>query len=144
MPPSTPAEAMPAAPLRQELRSAFDAVPDDVRRRWIELRELVLETAARTDGVSSVSENLKWGEPSFSVRSGTPVRLGWKPSSPGIVRLLVHCQTDLVARWRERYGDLFAFEGTRAIALPLDQILLREELSHCIAMALTYKRRPAA
>jgi hypothetical protein len=141
MPPSTPAEAMPAAPLRQELRSAFDAVPDDVRRRWIELRELVLETAAQTERVDGVTESLKWGEPSFAVRSGTPIRLGWKPSSPGIVRLLVHCQTDLVARWRGLYGETLTFEGTRAIALPLVGKLPREELTHCIAMALTYKRR---
>lgn len=141
MPPSTPAEAMPAAPLRQELRSAFDAVPDDVRRRWIELRELVFETAAQTEGVGPVTESLKWGEPSFAVRSGTPIRLGWKPSSSAIVRLLVHCQTDLVARWRELYGEILTFEGTRAIALPLDRELPSEELTHCIAMALTYKRR---
>lgn len=141
MPPSTPAEAKPAAPLRQELRSAFDAVPDDVRRRWIELRELVLETAAQTEGAGPVTESLKWGEPSYAVRSGTPIRLGWKPSSPGIVRLLVHCQTDLVARWRELYGETLTFEGTRAIALPLVGKLPREELTHCIAMALTYKRR---
>ena len=141
MPTLTPAEAKPAAPLRQELRSAFDAVPDEVRRRWIELRELVFETAAQTDGVGAVSESLKWGEPSFTVRGGTPVRLGWKPSSPGVVRLLVHCQTDLVTRWRERYGNVFVFEGTRAVAIPLHQPLPREELTHCIAMALTYKRR---
>ena len=141
MPPSTPAEAKPAAPLRQELRSAFDAVPDDVRRRWTELRELVFETAAQTAGVGGVTESLKWGEPSYAVRSGTPIRLGWKPSSPGIVRLLVHCQTDLVARWRELYGETLTFEGTRAIALPLVGKLPREELTHCIAMALTYKRR---
>lgn len=141
MPPSTPAEAKPAAPLRQELRSAFDAVPDDVRRRWIELRALVLETAAQTEGVGPVTESLKWGEPSFAVRSGTPIRLGWMPSSPGIVRLLVHCQTDLVARWRELYGETLTFEGTRAIALPLVGKLPSEELTHCIAMALTYKRR---
>lgn len=137
MPPSTPAEAKPAAPLRQELRSAFDAVPDDVRRKWIELRELVLET----EGAGPVTESLKWGEPSYAVRSGTPIRLGWKPSSPGIVRLLVHCQTDLVARWRELYGETLTFEGTRAIALPLVGKLPREVLTHCIAMALTYKRR---
>ena len=75
------------------------------------------------------------------MRSGTSIRLGWKPSSPGIVRLLVHCQTDLVARWRELYGETLTFEGTRAIALPLVGKLLREDLTHCIAMALTYKRR---
>lgn len=141
MPPLTPAEAKPAAPLPQELRSAFNAVPDEVSRRWHELRALLLETAAKTDGIGAVSESLKWGEPSFAVRSGTPVRLGWKPSSRDIVRLLVHCQTDLIARWRERYGETFTFEGTRAITLPLDQKLPREELTHCIAMALTYKRR---
>lgn len=141
MPPSTPAETRPDEPLPQELRSAFNAVPDEVSRRWHELRELVLETAAQTDGVGAVTESLKWGEPSFAVRSGTPIRLGWKPSSPDIVHLLVHCQTDLVTRWRERYGDTLSFEGTRAITLPLDRKLPREELTHCIAMALTYKRR---
>lgn len=141
MPPSTPAQASRAAPLPQELRSAFAAVPDEVSAFWTELRALVLETAARTDGAGAVAESLKWGEPSFAAPGGTPIRLGWKPASPGTVRLLVHCQTDLVSRWRERYGDTFVFEGTRAIALPLGQRLPRAELAHCIAMALTYKRR---
>lgn len=141
MPRSIAGPSVSFRPLPQELRSAFDTVPVEVRAYWHDLRALILETADRTEGAGAISESLKWGEPSFRAPGGTPVRLGWKASTPDVVRLLVHCQTDLVSRWRERYGDTFTFEGTRAIALPLDQKLPRAELAHCIAMALTHKRR---
>ena len=126
----------------EQVRAAFDALPPAPREMWFALRTLILDTAEATDGVGPLSETLKWGEPAYvtgATKSGTPVRLGWKPATPEIVKLLVHCQTDLVTRWRERYGDTLRFEGTRAILLDVAAPLPKAELRHCIAMALTCK-----
>ncbi|MEQ8557676.1 MAG: DUF1801 domain-containing protein [Henriciella sp.] len=125
----------------QKVRKAFDAVPDRVRHKWYALRALILQTAEATPGVGPLTETLKWGEPSYAAASGTPVRLGWKPAEPDTIKLLVHCQTSLVDDWRERYGEMFRFEGTRALLLDVNAPLPDAQLSHCIAMALTYKRR---
>jgi hypothetical protein len=49
-----------------------------------------------------------------------------------------HCQTDLVGRFRGLFPDCFRFEGNRAIVFLADDVVPRQELSLCIAMALTY------
>ena len=128
--------------LASPVEQAFERVPAPVATAWSALRAVILETAANMPEVGPVTESLKWGEPSFSTdrtKSGTPIRLGWKAATPDTVKLLVHCQTSLVPRWRELYGDRLSFEGTRAILLDIRQPLPREELAHCVAMALTYK-----
>lgn len=127
--------------LADDVRTVFMAVPEPVRHVWLGLRALIFETAASIPACGPLTETLKWGEPSYVTRSGTPVRLGWKAAMPETVKLLVHCQTDLVDRWREQYGGTLGFEGNRAILLDLQATLPREKLAHCIAMALTYKRR---
>jgi hypothetical protein len=124
--------------------AAFDAVPPPARAYLLALRDLILATAQKTSGVGPLTETLKWGEPAFlteATKSGTTIRLGWKPAEPGIVRLLVHCSTTLVNEWRDRYAGTLAFEGTRAIRLDARAPLPRAELAHCIAMALTYHAR---
>ena len=127
-----------------DVREAFAAVPDRVRDKWYALRALIRSVAASTEGVGPLTETLKWGEPAFLTeqsKSGTPVRLGWKAAMPGTVKLLVHCQTSLVSEWRALYGNTLRFEGARAILLDVDDPLPDDELTPCIAMALTYKRR---
>lgn len=73
-------------------------------------------------------------------RHAHPAQLVGK--SPEHVALLVHCQTSLVNAWRDRFGDAFTYDGTRALHVPLDAPLNQDALRHAIAMALTY-RRPA-
>ena len=58
--------------------SLFKAYPPAVRTRLMALRDLVLDTAARTTGVGRLTETLKWGQPSYlteETRSGTTVRI---------------------------------------------------------------------
>lgn len=122
-----------------DVRAVFAACPPPARALLLDVRALIFRTAASHTGVGPLTESLKWGEPSYASKAGTPVRLGWKPSTPDTVKLLVHCQTDLVPRWRELYGETFRFEGNRAILLDVKVPLPAGELAHCIAMALTYK-----
>jgi hypothetical protein len=61
--------------------------------------------------------------------------------------LFFHCQTDLVATFRELYPTELSFEGNRSIVLHVDDPVPEQALSHCVGLALTYhlrKRRPSA
>ena len=45
--------------------SRFKAYPSTVRSKLMALRELLLDTAAKTTGVGKLTETLKWGQPSY-------------------------------------------------------------------------------
>jgi hypothetical protein len=125
----------------------FDAYPEHVRRAMLALRELIFDTAARTDGVDELEETLKWGEPAYLTaksKSGTTVRIAWKEKQPERYALYVHCQTNLIDTFRTLFPHDFEFEGNRAIVFELGALLPRDTLSLCIAQALTYHLRKRA
>jgi hypothetical protein len=71
-----------------------------MRRRLLALRELIFDTAASTEGVGELEETLKWGEPACLTpksRSGTTVRIVWKPSDPTRYAMYFHCVVPLLA-----------------------------------------------
>lgn len=132
------------APAPASVQAVFDAKPAAPRAYLGTLRALIRDTARTTPGVGPLTETLKWGEPAFltdATKSGTTIRLGWKPATPQTAQLLVHCATTLVNEWRNLYAGTLAFAGTRAILLDITAPLPRAELAHCIAMALTYHAR---
>ncbi|MEQ9188343.1 MAG: hypothetical protein RLP15_11455 [Cryomorphaceae bacterium] len=47
-----------------EVKNVFDKYPERVKSKMLALRDIVLETAEETEGISHVEETLKWGEPS--------------------------------------------------------------------------------
>ena len=52
----------------------------------------------------------------------------------------------LIATFEQMYGDLFMFEGERAILFDASDEIPEKALGHCIALALTYhlnKKKPA-
>ena len=51
-----------------------------------------------------------------------------------------NCNTSLVDKFRELYGDVFMFEGNRAIVFGEADEIPVAELKHCISLALTYHR----
>ena len=127
----------------RDVAQAFDALPLKVRRAVLELRSLILETAASMGEVGLLSETLKWGVPAFlteRTKSGTTVRLGLDESA-ATVSIFVHCQTTLVSEWRDRYGEDLKFIGNRELRLSADAPLPTDKLKHCVAMALTYHSR---
>lgn len=137
--------APPAAPAN--VQAVLNAMPAAPRACLSRLRALVLDTAAGTPGVGPLTETLKWGEPAFltnATKSGTTIRLGWKPAAPDTAQILVHCSTTLVNDWCDLYSGTLAFSGTRAIDLDINAPLPEAALSHCIAMALTYHARKHA
>lgn len=137
-----PAAANTLSEMPAEVTAVFSAVPQPARETLLDLRELIADAAAATN-VTPITETLKWGEPAYipPAKTGTAVRLGWKPATPDTVRLLVNCRTSLVEQWREHYGDTLDFEGRRALVLPAAGPIPTEAIRHCIALALTYRRR---
>lgn len=122
----------------------YDRYPAAVRTRLLELRALILRTAAATDGVGPLDETLKWGQPSFLTRqsgSGSTIRIDARRGDPGHYALYVHCQSGLMGEFRALYGDRLRLEGDRAVVLSIDEDVPEETLGHCIALALTHHRR---
>ena len=126
--------------LNPDVARVFDGYPKPMREKVMRLRKLVLDTASETEGVRELEETLKWGEPSYLARGGSTVRIDWKDRTPDRYAIYFNCNTSLVGTFREFYGDLFRFEGNRAIVFGAADPLPVNELKHCVALALTYHR----
>ncbi len=137
---------MTAKPPPEAAAEVFGRYPAATQRRLAALRDLILSTARKTEGVGAIEETLKWGQPSYltaETGSGTTIRIDAVKDDPVEVALYVNCQTDLVATWRARYPELI-YEKDRAIRLAAGEPLPVEALRHCIALALTYHARKKA
>ena len=119
---------------------AFNRYPADINQAMLTLRQLILNTAAETDGVTSLEETLKWGEPSYLTKGGSTIRIDWKQSSPNEYAMYFNCQSKLIDTFRELYSDVLSFEGNRAIVFKVGSELPVNELKHCISLALTYHK----
>ncbi len=122
------------------IKAHFDTYPENARARLMQLRAFIYELAEQLTS-NTVEESLKWGEPSYRVKSGSPIRMDWKQKTPDHYYLFFHCQTKLVDTFRELYGEQLRFEGNRAIVLPLTQPLPEAPIRHCLTLALTYQQR---
>jgi hypothetical protein len=119
--------------------AVFDSFPPKVRSRLLALRALIFDTAAATGGVGALEETLRWGEPSYLTtqsQSGSMIRLNFRD---GKCAMCFHCQTNLVARFREIYPGSLNCEGNRAILLGDGDDFPEDALRHCVALALTYR-----
>ena len=130
------------------VEAAFKSGPAPVRAKLKALRRLILDTAKRTKGAGRIEEALKWGQPSYltaETGSGSTIRIDRVKSADNEVAMFFHCQTDLVATFRELYPEL-RYSGNRAILLDAGKKLPEAELRHCVALALTYhlrRKKPA-
>ncbi|HDV5391064.1 TPA: DUF1801 domain-containing protein [Vibrio cholerae] len=122
------------------VKDRFDEYPENARVRLEELRNLVFQVASELK-LGEVDETLKWGEPSYSVKTGSPLRMDWKLKSPNNYYLFFNCQTKLVDTFRELYSDELVFQGNRAIVLTLSKPLPETVIKSCLELALTYHQR---
>lgn len=124
--------------------ATFKAYPPGVRARLMALRETIFEVAAATPGVGTLTETLKWGQPSYLTEetgAGTTVRIDRLKGDNGGHAAYFHCQSGLVGLFRQLYPDAFAYEGERALILRPGARVPERELRHCIALALTHHLR---
>ena len=121
--------------------AVLESYPPALRERLMRLRSLILDTAAATDGVGPLEETLKWGQVSYLTSasgSGTTVRID-RDKRTGRPAIYVHCQTNLLSRYRALYPDAFGYDGDRGVVVgdTPDEAALK----HIIALALTYHAR---
>ena len=106
--------------------SVFEAYPPTIQRKLLEIRRLIFETAAKTEGVGKLEETLKWGDPAYvtaETKSGTTVRIAWRRSKPSHYAMYFH--------W---------YEGNRALIFKKPDPIPVEALRRCVAASLTYHR----
>jgi hypothetical protein len=105
------------------------------------MRALIL-AAAEATRTTPLQETMKWGQPAYvpAKKNGTTIRLGWSPKAPDHCCLFVHCQTDLVGRWRSLYPVEFTYQDNRAVLVPVTGPYAKAALQQMAGMALTYHR----
>jgi hypothetical protein len=139
-----PIAGKPHVPARNAaVEAVFTSYPSPVKSRLLALRQLIFDTAKATSGVGALEEALKWGQPSYLTtesRSGSTIRIDQVKAQAGQYAVYFHCQTDLVATFRELYPEL-RYGGNRSIVLDASEKLPKAALRHCVALALTYHAR---
>ena len=118
----------------------FANYPDQVREKMLGLRALVIEAAEELEGISSIEETLKWGEPSYLTKHGSTLRMDWKPKAPNQFAMYFKCTSRLVETFRIVFKNKFAFEGNRAIVFKMEDQIPKHELKECIKATLTYHK----
>ncbi len=123
------------------VKAIFEAYSPPLRKALLRLRSVIFSTAADCKGVGELTECLKWRQPAYLTnqsKSGSTIRIDAVRGQENVYAAYFHCQTDLVARFREVYPRTFIFEGNRAMHFSVGEPLPEEQLRHCLAMTLTY------
>lgn len=121
-------------------KSKFENYPKEINSRLMYLRQLVLEAAEAIVGLKELEETLKWGEPSYLAKHGSTLRIDWKKKTPDKYAVYFKCTSKLVPTFKLIHGDLFEYEGNRAILFSLDQELPQKEFKMCVSMVLRYHK----
>jgi hypothetical protein len=122
-----------------DVDDTFMEYPLLYRKRLLELRELIFDTGERIDKTNKIEESLKWGQPSYTCKGASPVRIDRFEKDK--IAMFFHCQTTLVETFRKLFANDLMFSKNRAIVLDPKKELPVEELKICIEMALTYHNK---
>jgi len=123
-----------------EVAEIFKNYPQTMREKLLFLRQLILDTASKTEGINNVEETLKWGEPSYLTKGGSTIRIAWEKSTPKQYTMYFNCKTKLVDTFKQLYYDKFKFESNRAIVFNENDEISIKALKHCIALSLSYHK----
>lgn len=121
------------------VKQKFASYPEDIALLLNRIRNLIF-SVAKKEGITDITETLKWGEPSYISAIGSTIRFDWKAEDPDQYCIYFNCKTSLIETFKEVYGDTFNYQGDRAIIFKTDQNIPIEALAQCISMALRYKK----
>ena len=124
-----------------QVTKVFSRYPEAMRSRLLFLRQLIFDTASEIKGLAKVEETLKWGEPAYLVKGGSTIRIDWKASAPEQYAIYFNCKTKLIDTFKELYGDVFHFEGNRAIVFAENDKIPIQQVKFCFLLSLTYHSR---
>lgn len=123
--------------MEKELRGVLQHYPEQAQTKFRQIHQLMLDIAKQSE-LGTVEASIKWGEPSFVTKQGSPVRIAWKEASPDQIGIFFICTTRLVDTFRELYADTLDLHENRAIHLRLQDPLPQTELGHCLQLAFNY------
>lgn len=121
-----------------EVAAIYNSYSESQKQVLLKLREIIFDTAKKLNDIDEVEESLKWNQPSYVVKHGSPIRLGVFDSNN--VAIFFNCNTTLVKNFRILFNDILEFSNNRAIILNPKIKLPINELMVCIEMALTYHK----
>lgn len=125
--------------MSKTISDKYAGYSETVRERMLRFREYIFSVAKQLE-IYQIEESLKWGELTFTVKGGSPFRVNWKATSPDKLFLYFHCQTKLVATFKEVYPQAFIYHGNRALEVAFEDLDSSPALTHCLTLALTYKK----
>ncbi|MGI9365169.1 MAG: DUF1801 domain-containing protein [Rhizobiaceae bacterium] len=129
--------------ISQDVRAVFSSYQPQIRANLLICRDLLFEVAEQNDEIGPILETLKWGQASYltpRTRSGSTVRLA-ATKSGNQAAIFVNCNTSLIEQFSTHYPETFSYSGNRALILPVSITDLQPQISHCLALALTYHFR---
>jgi len=121
------------------VKKVFQAYPNAVREQMLYLRALIFQVADE-ENVKDLIETLKWGEPSYLCKTGSTLRIDWKPKYPDHYSVYLNCKSKLLDTYKEIYPTTFEYHGNREIRIPIGAVLPEPEIMHCIALSLKYHK----
>ena len=124
----------------ERMEAKFLSYPENVRKKLLSLRELILEVAQESEMVEAIEETLKWGEPSYLSKHGSTIRINQLKKLPNTYAIYFKCTSKLVPTFKQVFGDTFNYENNRAILFGMDEKLPKKELKKCIELALNYHK----
>lgn len=125
--------------MKSEIQNKLQDYPENAQLALNHLKSLIYQVAKEL-AIDNIEESLKWGEPCYSVKTGSPIRMDWTLKTPNEYYLFFNCQTKLVDTFRELYADTLEFQGNRAIVLNLSEPPPEDAVKHCLGLALNYKK----
>lgn len=117
-----------------------NSYPQEARKRFDEIRALIIEVATRDDRIKKMEETVKWGEPSYITPIGSTLRMDWKSTRPDEFAIFFKCTSLLVPTFKVAFPKEFNYEGNRAIWLHKDEDIPVGKLRSCILATLTYHK----
>ena len=122
-----------------EVARVIGNYPSPVQKKLLALRALIIQTAEEI-GITQLDETLKRGEPSYLTKIGSTIRFDLKKKSPDRYAMYFKCTSRLVPTFRTIYGDVFEFEGDRAIVFRMGEKVPVRALKQCVKSTLTYHK----
>jgi hypothetical protein len=124
-----------------DIQKIFNQYPKEVKKRIIELRSIIFEVARNNPKIGIITESLKWGEPKYQTnqtKSGSSISINHKKEMENNFSMCVLDTTNLIQTFKEIYPKTFYFNGNRELIINANKKMPKEEIYHCIELALTY------
>jgi len=123
-----------------DVAAVYQSYPDQVRNKLLSIRQMIFDLSAENQNIGTIEETLKWAVPSYLTKhpkSGTTIRLQWLPTS-NQYGIFVHCQTSLIADFREQHQSHLKFDKNRGILFEIKENIPTPIIKEFVNKALTY------